>query len=146
MKKSISYVVAVLFASTLVALASPDTAAWEAREKSVWQAFKDKKGDAIKKLLSPKVRAVYAQGINTLQDELDSMGKADMKSVTFSDFNVIMTDKDTAMVTYKVKVEATMGGNDVSGDYNAGSVWQMKNGEWIGIFHTEMKAEAPPAG
>jgi hypothetical protein len=45
-------------------------------------------------------------------------------------------------VTYKVKIEGTADGKDASGDYNAGSIWQMKNGEWHPIFHTNMKAEA----
>ena len=35
-----------------------------------------------------------------------------------------------------------MGGKDASGNYNAGSVWQMKNGEWHAIFHTTLKARS----
>jgi len=39
-------------------------------------------------------------------------------------------------------VEGTADGKDASGTYNAGSIWQMKNGEWHPIFHTNMKQEA----
>jgi hypothetical protein len=54
-----------------------------------------------------------------------------------------MTDANTAILTYKAKIEASVEGKDISGDYNAGSVWQMKKGEWHAVFHTDMKAEAP---
>ena len=50
---------------------------------------------------------VYADGIQTLHKELDSMKKWDMKSFSFSDFNVVSPDPDTATMTYKVMVEGT---------------------------------------
>jgi hypothetical protein len=33
-------------------------------------------------------------------------------------------------------------GKDNSGNFNCGSVWQMKKGQWQAIFHTDMKEEA----
>ena len=114
-----------------------------AKEKAAWQAFKDKKSDDFKKLISANLVAVYADGIYNLQKELDQMAKTDMKSFALSDFAIVMTDADTAIVSYKAKVEGTVEGKDISGDYNAGSVWQMKNGKWQGIFHSDMKEEKP---
>lgn len=143
MKKLISYTMTALFATIALSIAAPDKAALEAKENAAWQSFKDKKGDEFKKLVSPNMMAVYADGIYTLQKELDSMAKVDMKSFTLSDFTVVMTDADTAIVTYKAKVESSMEGKDLSGDYNGGSVWQMKHGEWRAVFHSDMKAEAP---
>ena len=86
--------------------------------------------------------AVYADGIQTKQQEIDSMKKWEMKSFALSDFNLVTTDANTALVTYQVKVEATVEGKDASGTYNAGSIWQMKSGEWHPIFHTNIKQEA----
>ncbi len=86
---------------------------------------------------------VYSDGIQTKQQEIDSMQKWDMKSFALSDFNLVMTNADTALVTYHVKVEGTVEGKDASGTYNAGSIWQMKNGEWHPIFHTNTKEEKP---
>ena len=87
--------------------------------------------------------AVYADGIMNMQKEMDAMSKTDMKSFSLSDFNVVMTDANTAIVSYKAKVKGSAGGKDNSGDYNCGSVWQMKDGEWHAIFHSDMKAEKP---
>jgi hypothetical protein len=143
MKKYLTYAIAAFFATTVVAFASPETEMLQSKEKAAWQAFKDKKSDDFKKLVTPNMMAVYADGIYNMQKELDTMTKMEMKSFSLSDFTVVMTDANTAIVTYKAKVESSLGGKDISGDYNAGSVWQMKNGEWHAVFHSDMKADAP---
>ena len=149
MKKMITYITTALLATIAISFAAPDDKeAIISKEKAAWQAFKDKKADDFKKLLSTDLVTVYADGMHNLQQEVDSMSKTDMKSFDLSDFNVVFPDKKTAVITYKAKVEATSGGKDVSGTYNVGSVWHTANGQWIGIFHTDMKEEtaAKPAG
>jgi hypothetical protein len=143
MKKYITYLVVALFASVAVAFAAPDKAAMEAKEKSAWQAFKDKKSDEFKKMLSSDFVGVYADGVYTLRKQMDSMSKWDMKSFALSDMNVTMTDADTAIVTCKAKIEGTYDGKDVSGNYHSGSIWQLKDGEWHAIFHTDMMEQKP---
>jgi len=142
MKKSLSYAVAVLLASAAVSFAGPDKAAVEAKENAAWQAFKDKKADAFQKVVDKDLRAVYDSGIMKMSDELDAMKKWDMKSFAISDFNMFSDEKDVVVTTYTVKVEGTMEGQDMSGTYNAGSVWKMENGAWMAIFHTNIKQAA----
>jgi hypothetical protein len=143
MKKYITYAMTALFATIAVSIAAPDKDAIMAKEKTAWQTFKDKKSDEFKKLLSPNFTGVYADGIYNLQKQVDDMRKWDLKSFSFSDSNVVMTDADTAVMTYKVKIEGTNEGKDASGTYNCGSIWQMKNGEWQAVFHTNVKEEKP---
>jgi ketosteroid isomerase-like protein len=69
------------------------------------------------------------------------MNKSDLKSFSFSDMTVSLPDKDTAVLTYKVTVQMTQDGKDVSGTYNAASGWHKGAGGWVGVFHTEVKAE-----
>ena len=140
-KKLISYTMIALFTAAGLSIAASDNAALEAKENAVWQAFKDKKSDEFKKFVSPNMMAVYADGIYDMQKEMDAMAKQEMKSFTLSDFKVAMTDRDTALVTYKAKVESSIEGKDMSGDYYCGTVWQMKSGEWHAVFHSDMKAE-----
>jgi hypothetical protein len=126
MKKLITYITTALLATIAVSFAAPnDKEAIISKEKAAWQAFKDKKADEFKKLLSMDLVTVYADGMHNLQQEVDSMPK-------------------TAVITYKAKIEATSDGKDVSGTYNVGSVWHTATGQWVGIFHTDSK-EAPPA-
>ena len=82
MKKLISYTLTALFATIAISFAAPDNnkEAIISKEKAAWQAFKDKKSDEFKKLLSPDLVAVYGPGISNLQKELDAMSKTEMKS------------------------------------------------------------------
>jgi hypothetical protein len=149
MKKYITHTTVALFATVAVSIAAmPDKAAMEAKEKSAWQAFKDKNSDAFKKLVDKDVRCVYSDGISNMQNELAAMQKWDMKSFEFSDFDMFSDEKDVVVTTYKVKVDGTVDGKDMSGMYNAGSVWKLENGQWLAIFHTNIKEEtaAKPAG
>jgi hypothetical protein len=143
MKKYITHTMIALFATIgLSSAAMPDKAAMEAKEKSAWQAFKDKNADAFKKVVDKDIRCVYADRLSTsLQNELADMQKWDMKSFEFSDFGMFSDEKDVIVTTYKVKVEGTVDGKDMSGTYNAGSVWKLENGQWLAIFHTNIKQE-----
>jgi hypothetical protein len=146
MKKLMTYTVTALLATVAVSFGAPekDKEAIISKEKAAWQAFKDKKADEFKKLLSADLVTVYADGMHTLQQEVDAISKTDMKSFDLSDFNVVFPNKKTAIITYKAKIEATSDGKDVSGTYNVGSVWHTANGQWIGIFHTDSKVAPPP--
>jgi len=149
MNKRIIYITTALLATIAISFAAPDDKeAIISKEKAAWHAFKDKKADDFKKLLSPDLESVYADGMHNLQQELDSMSKTDLKSFDLSDFNVVFPNKKTAIITYKAKIEATTDGKDVSGTYNVGSVWHTANGEWVAIFHTDMKVapQTSPAG
>jgi hypothetical protein len=143
MKKYITCAIAAFFTSITLAVAGPNDDAIIANEKAAWQAFKDKKPDDFKKLVSADMVAVYADGIMNMQAELDAMKKKDMKSFSLSDFKVVMTDANTAMIAYKSKVESSVSGKEESGTYNCGTVWQMKNGAWQAIFHADVKEEKP---
>jgi len=150
MKKYITYSIIAFFTTVAVSIAvMPDKAAMEAKEKSAWQAFKDKNADAFKKVVDKDIRCVYANRLSTsLQNELADMQKWDMKSFEFSDFDTFSDEKDIIVTTYKVKIQGTVDGKDMSGSYNAGSVWKLENGQWLAIFHTNIKEEtsATPAG
>lgn len=134
---------AALVATAAVSSAAPDEAALLAKEKAAWQAFKDGKADDFKKLVAPNMMAVYPEGISTLEQEIARMPKVKMKSFVLSDYKVVSTDDDTAIATYTAKVEGSAEGTDMSGTYNCASIWQMKDGEWRAIFHTDMKAAEP---
>ena len=140
----------VLFATFAVSIAAmPDTSAMEAKEKSAWQAFKDKNEDAFKKVVDKDIRCVYSDSISIgIQNELAAMPKWDMKSFEISDFSMFSDEKDVIVTTYKVKLDGTVDGKDMSGTYNAGSVWKLENGKWLAIFHTNIKEEtnATPVG
>ena len=143
MKKYITYAMTALFATIAVSIAAPDKDAMMAKEKAAWQAFKDKNAADFKKLVDKDVRCVYAEGTSDMQKELDDMKKWDMKSFTISDYTAFSDEPDVMVTTYTVKIEGTFDGKDMSGTYNAGSVWKKEKDAWMAIFHTNIKEEKP---
>jgi hypothetical protein len=114
----------------------------EAKEKAAWQAYKDKNQAGFKNVVDKDFRGVYDTGIVNMQKELDEMKDWDMKSFEISNYDMFSDEKDVVVATYTVKVEATYQGKDVSGTYNAGTVWKQENGKWMAIFHTNVKVAA----
>jgi hypothetical protein len=144
MKKQITYLMTALLATIVVSnAATPDKAAMEGKEKAAWQAFKDKNEAEFKKLVDKDVRGVYDTGVANMAKELDAMKKWDMKSFAISDYDIFSDEKDVIVSTYTVKVEGTFDGKDMSGTYNAGSVWKKEGNNWLAIFHTNIKQAAP---
>ena len=147
MRRMITYTMVTLLATVAISTAATKEDAIMEKEKAAWQAFKDKKSDDFKKVVSANVMAVYAEGISDMQGELAAMQKWDMKSFAISDYKTMSDGSDTVVTTYKVTVEGTHDGKDQSGTYNAASVWKKQKGEWQAIFHTNIKeAEAAKSG
>src|SRR5215510_6662529 len=110
-------------------------------EKSAWEAYKNKQGDAYKKLLSKDYYGAYAEGIKNLEGEVADMAKADLREYSLAEIKVVFPSSDVALMTYKTMMQETFEGKDMSGTYNSASVWVKKGGKWLGVFHTEVKAQ-----
>jgi len=134
-----------LLATVAISTAATNDDALQEKEKAAWQAFKDKKPDDFKKVVSAKFVGVYAEGMSDMQKEVADMQKWDMKSFAISDYKATPAGPDTCITTYKVALEGTYDGQGQSGTYNAASVWKKQKGQWQAIFHTNVK-EATAAG
>ena len=122
MKRIIASTMIGLLATVAISTAATNDDAMQEKEKAAWQAFKDKKPDDFKKVVSAKLVAVYTEGMSDMQKELADMQKWDMKSFAISNYKVTSDGSDTIVSTYKVAVEGTYDGKDQSGTYNAASV------------------------
>ena len=142
MKKCFSVAVTVLLTTVAVSFAGPDKAAVEAKEKAAWQAFKDKDAAAFQKVVDKDIKCVYDTGVADMQKELADMKTADLKSFAISDFTIFTDEPDVIVATYTVKIEGSSGGHDMTGTYNAGTVWKQEGGDWLAIFHTHSKQAA----
>ena len=110
-------------------------------EISAWEAYKGKQADALKKYYATDYCGVYAEGIKTLDKEVGDMEKTDLRDYSFADTKVVFPSADVAVMTYKVTMQETSAGQDASGTYNSASVWNKRGGKWLGVFHTEIKAQ-----
>ena len=141
MKKLLSYAVVAFFAAITVSFAD-DKATCMANEKAAWQAYKDKNAADFQKVVDKDLRIVSAEGMGNMQSELADMKKWDIKSFTISGWDSFTDEPDVIVATYKVVLQATVEGKDVSGNYNCGSVWKKEGTNWMAIFHTNIKAES----
>jgi uncharacterized protein DUF4440 len=110
-------------------------------EKSAWEAYKNKQADAFKALLSKDFYGVYAEGVKNLDSELADLAKTDLRDYSLTDIKVVFPHPKMAVITYKAKLQASLGGTDMSGTYNCGSVWIHQGGKWISAFHTDSKTQ-----
>ena len=141
MKKLISYAVVCTFSAIAVSIAGDkDTVA--ANEKAAWQAYKDKNAADFQKVVDKDIRVVGADGVSNMQKELADMKVWDIKSFTISNWDSFTDEPDVIVATYDVALQATANGKDISGNYHCGSVWKKEGANWLGIFHSSVKAEA----
>ncbi|PYL28180.1 MAG: hypothetical protein DMF39_09395, partial [Verrucomicrobia bacterium] len=108
MKKYISSTIIALLATVAISTAATNDNALQEKENAAWQAFKDKKPDVFKKLVSANMMGVYVEGVSDMQKELADMQKWDMKSFAISDYKVTPAGPDTCVTTYKVAVEGNL--------------------------------------
>jgi hypothetical protein len=141
MIKSITLSAISLLAVAASVFAAAEKDAMMETEKAVWQSVQDKKYDAFRKYFASNYRAAYAQGLFNLDQEMDSVRKADLKSFSLSDSTVVMPSKDTVLLTYKSTTQGTQDGKDMSGTWNCASVWHKSGADWKVVFHAEVKAE-----
>lgn len=133
---SLTLAAAVLIAPVGISAATPIQ-----METSVWQAFKDKNGNAFGAMFAPTYVGVYTDGTYNVARELQAMKDTKLQSFKINDFSTRMIDADDVLMTYTVDLKGTEGKQDISGKYNAASVWHRANNKWLGVYHTEIKAK-----
>ena len=111
------------------------------REKAVWEIVKNKQVDAFRKNFVDNYSGVSSDGVKDINQEVEGVRIVDLKSYSLADTKVVFPNKGTAVLTYKVTVEGSYQGQDISGVYYASSVWVNQGGKWLAILHTEAKAE-----
>jgi hypothetical protein len=110
-------------------------------EKSAWESYKNKQTEAFLQLMSDDYCGAYADGLKTLDMEVAGMAKTDLRDYSLADVKVVFPSTDVAVITYKTTMQETSEGKDMSGTYNSTSVWVKKGEKWLGVFHTEVKAQ-----
>jgi hypothetical protein len=144
MNKYFAYAVIVCFAAITTSFAD-DKAIVMANENAAWQAYKDKKADDFQKVVDKDIRVVGEDGVSNMAKELADMKRWDIKSFTISDWDAFSDEADVIVGTYKITLQGTMDGKDISGDYHCGTVWKKEGTNWLAIFHSGSKAGAPAA-
>jgi hypothetical protein len=109
-------------------------------EKSVTEAYKNKRTDAFKKYLSKNYVGVNADGITNVDTEVTGVKNTNLRNYSLGDMKVVFPKAGVAVVTYKTIVQSSATEQDTSGTYNVASVWAKRWGDWVLISHVLVKS------
>jgi hypothetical protein len=116
-----------------------------ANEKAAWESLKTKKIDAFASLLGKDFIAVDQDGAVGKSEEIKLVAEFDLKDYALADIKVIMVNKGTAVLTYKVTQHGTYKGQVIPANLYASSVVVNRGGKWVVVFHQETTAGSAPA-
>lgn len=111
-----------------------------ATEKSLWEAFKNKKADVFNKTLTADFFQLDAAGVTAKADIAKGIGECDIKDYSLSDFKLTTIGASAALLTYKGTQHGTCGGQAVPETVYVSSVWVNRGGKWQALFHQETPA------
>ena len=145
MKKQILLVVIVLLTLGSVSFAQGRkskgslTNTLAAREKKLWEAWKNKQAGPFQAALSPDTILVGGSGTQGKAAAIKEITSdtCDVQSYELSEFTVTMFDKNTALLTYKATQSGTCGGTPLPATAMASSLWIKRGGKWWAAFHQE---------
>ena len=144
MKKHFLLAVLVLLALTAVSSAQrrPKGSmldALSAREKKLWEAWKNKQAAPFDAALATDTVMVSEMGSAGKAEMLKMIPSSDcdVQSYELTDFKVTMYDSNTALLTYKATETGTCGGKPLPATVMASSLWIKRGGKWWAAFHQE---------
>jgi len=139
MKKLILSVVLVLISAAGVAAQTKDEANFMAMEKQAWNAFSKGDGKFFETFLADEGMVGTDSGFSSKAQTVKDISTkpCDLKSFEFSDFKVMIIDKNTALITYKALQDGVCGSQPVPKNVISSSVYVKRKGKWMAIFHQE---------
>src|SRR6266446_2076221 len=109
-----------------------------AKEKSAWEAIKNKDYDAFGDMLADDQLEVMGDAVNDKTASVTSVKDFEPLEVTFSDWKFLPIDKDAFVVTYTVTDKAKYKGKELPQETDrASSAWVRRAGKWLAIYHQE---------
>ena len=160
MKTPVSFLLAVLAASTVASAqtpvpstAAPSTpvaatpvaqpAAASRADQSVidnsratWEGYKTRNVAAIKALTAPRYSAFTLSGPSNLAQDIETMGKLEILSFTIDGPIVTWAGKNVAILRYKNDLKGSFDGKAFKPVY-ASEVWFNEGGKWRILSYTE---------
>ena len=119
-------------------------------ERSAYEAFKSKNAAFWDPFLTANFVGYSANGRLDRAAAIKeySGAECDVKSYTLSDEQMIPVGSDAAVLTYKVTMDGTCGGQKLPAQQWAGGLYIREGGRWKGAFHAEtpiIDPKAPPS-
>ncbi|MGC1452504.1 MAG: nuclear transport factor 2 family protein [Candidatus Sulfotelmatobacter sp.] len=111
----------------------------EARERKLWEAFKNKDKATLSDMLDGGFRQ-FEEGLSAFGDkktEVNAVDDFELIRYTLSDFTVKSIGPDAALVTYIAQYEGKSGGEISKAKSVFGEVWIRDGNEWKELYMQE---------
>lgn len=110
-----------------------------ALEKQAWEGWKNKDGKFFQSFLSEDTIAVSSSGVDNKAKIVSdiSSSNCEVRSYSLDNFNLVMLDKNTAILTFKGVQDFTCGGKAGPPMVWGSSVYVKRGGKWLNAFHQE---------
>jgi hypothetical protein len=111
----------------------------EARERKLWEAFKNKDKATLSSLLDGDFRQ-FEEGLSAFGDkksEVNAVDEFELLSYTLSDFTIKSIGPNAALVTYITQYEGKSAGEVSKGHSVFGEVWIRSGNEWKELYMQE---------
>jgi hypothetical protein len=118
---------------------SDTSATLEARERKLWEAFKNKDKASLSAMLDEGFR-LFEEGLAKIGDkssEVNSVDEFELLSYTLSDFTVKPIGPNAALVTYIAQYQGKSGGEVSNGKSVFGEVWIRSGNTWKDFYMQE---------
>jgi hypothetical protein len=116
-----------------------------AKEEEIWGKIKAKDSEGFGGMLSDDFIYVAPEGIYDKAGTINGVKDFAPTELTFSDWKVLLLDKDAAVVAYKVIAKGTSGGKPIpETPLLCSSVWVNRGGKWVGVYHQETEPMSGP--
>lgn len=108
-----------------------------AREKEILELIKKKDIQGFAAYLADDQLYVNDKGIHTKAQALKSVAEGTLLEFALDDWKVLMVNKDTALLTYRVTSKGIVNGQEVSGVTRESTLWVKRGGKWLAVFHQD---------
>ena len=116
-----------------------------AKEKEIWDKIKTKNPDGFGAMLADDFIYISNDGVYDKAGTVSGIKQIEATDISFSDWKVLMLDKDSAVVTYTVNMKGTSGGQPIPPTpVRAGSAWVNRGGTWVGVYHQDTLVKVAP--
>src|SRR5437764_8316 len=114
------------------------------QEKQIWDTIKNKNYDGVVAMLTDDFIYVAPEAVYDKAGTIKSLKGFEPTDLSFSDWKVLMLDKDAAVVYYNVAIKGKSDGKPMDTNLRASSAWVNRGGKWVGIYHQECEVKPPP--
>ncbi len=109
------------------------------KERMAWKALQDKRYDDFGNMLAADYQGFSEQEISDKTKELNDVKQGNFKNAMVSDMKVSWIDKDTAIVTSVVSLDAAESdGKTETQKARTASIWTKRGKDWLVVYHTDI--------